>query len=87
MDPNCTLPVGKGRPRKSYAGHIGGVFKKGQILSTPNRRACMKRLTDVSERKEICKDRTVWKSSLCLPVWEIRPRQQADIATLQKYLL
>ncbi|GBP32165.1 hypothetical protein EVAR_80933_1 [Eumeta japonica] len=67
----CDGKVSKGRPRKSYAGHIGGVFKKGQILSTPNRRACMKRLMDVSEGKEICKARTVWKSSLCLPVWEI----------------
>ncbi|GBP29843.1 hypothetical protein EVAR_20172_1 [Eumeta japonica] len=31
----------------------------------------MKRLMDVSEVREICKDRTVWNSSLCLPFWEI----------------
>ncbi|GBP77845.1 Microspherule protein 1 [Eumeta japonica] len=61
--------VRKGRPRKSYADHIGGIIKNGQILST--RGACMKRLMDVSEAREICKDHTMWKSSLCLPFWEI----------------
>ncbi|GBP88216.1 hypothetical protein EVAR_89871_1 [Eumeta japonica] len=41
--------------------HMGGILKKGQILSTRNRRACIKRLMDVSEAREICKDRTIWK--------------------------
>ncbi|GBP27202.1 Zinc finger MYM-type protein 6 [Eumeta japonica] len=43
----------------------------GQILSTRNRQACMKRLMDVSEAREISKDLTMWKSSLCLPFGEI----------------
>ncbi|GBP12483.1 hypothetical protein EVAR_10164_1 [Eumeta japonica] len=29
-------------------------------------RACMKSLIDVSEAREICEGRTMWKSSLCL---------------------
>ncbi|GBP10969.1 hypothetical protein EVAR_5525_1 [Eumeta japonica] len=51
----------KGRPRKWYADQIGGILKKGQILSTRIRRACMKRSMDVSEAREICKHCTMWK--------------------------
>ncbi|GBP56636.1 hypothetical protein EVAR_33268_1 [Eumeta japonica] len=58
----CDEKVGKYRPIKSYADHIGGVLKKGQIRSINNRRARMKRLVDVSEARQICKGRAVWKS-------------------------
>ncbi|GBP63740.1 hypothetical protein EVAR_8737_1 [Eumeta japonica] len=52
----------------SYRWHL----KKGQILSTRNRQACIKRLMDVSEAREMCKDSTMLKfNSLCLPFSEI----------------
>ncbi|GBP42906.1 hypothetical protein EVAR_87285_1 [Eumeta japonica] len=58
----CEGKIGKSRPRKSYADQIGGILKKGQILSILNRRTCMKRLMDFSEASEIYEDRTTWKS-------------------------
>ncbi|GBP26687.1 hypothetical protein EVAR_23458_1 [Eumeta japonica] len=55
----CDGKVGKGRPRKFCVDHIDSTLKKGQIFSTQNRRAYMKRLIDVSEAREICKDRAM----------------------------
>ncbi|GBO98451.1 hypothetical protein EVAR_84_1 [Eumeta japonica] len=57
----CDRKVGKGSPRKFQADHVGGMLKKDQFLGTRNRRAGMKRLMDVSDAREICKDRTIWK--------------------------
>ncbi|GBP12034.1 hypothetical protein EVAR_5872_1 [Eumeta japonica] len=56
------VDVDKGHLRKFYADHLGGISKKGKILSNENRRACMTRLMDVSEAREIRKDRIMWKS-------------------------
>ncbi|GBP68658.1 hypothetical protein EVAR_47664_1 [Eumeta japonica] len=42
--------------RKILCRQYGDILKVGQILNTQNRRACMKRLRDVSEAREICKD-------------------------------
>ncbi|GBP67726.1 hypothetical protein EVAR_40497_1 [Eumeta japonica] len=46
-------------PVQTVSGHIK---KNGQSLSSRNRRACMKRLMDVSEARQICKDRTIRQS-------------------------
>ncbi|GBP27974.1 hypothetical protein EVAR_83605_1 [Eumeta japonica] len=31
----------------------------------------IEQLVDISKAREICKDRVMWKSCLCLPFWEI----------------
>ncbi|GBP90330.1 hypothetical protein EVAR_37390_1 [Eumeta japonica] len=46
------------------------ILEKGQILSYRNRRARMKRLTDVSEAKENSKAYRVEVYNLCLPFKE-----------------
>ncbi|GBP21692.1 hypothetical protein EVAR_16240_1 [Eumeta japonica] len=62
----CDGKVTKGRPKISYADNINSILKEGQSLSTRNRQAYMKRLMDVSEAREIFKDRTMWKSIISI---------------------
>ncbi|GBP35984.1 hypothetical protein EVAR_91536_1 [Eumeta japonica] len=80
--------VDKGRPRKSHADQTDGALKKCRILSTRNRRNCMKLLMDVGGAREMYKDRTMWESiSACLssnildisPPWCEYPDENAPL--------
>ena len=64
----------EGMAKKIYEGEVSGkgrrqlisrILEEGHIKSkrTP-RRACMKRLIKVDEKKEICRNRSVWHSVL-----------------------
>ena len=54
---------GRGRPWLTFENTVSKILEEGHVKSM-KRRACMKRLTTVDEAKEICRDRSVWRSVL-----------------------
>ena len=56
---------GRGRPRLTFKNTISKILEEGHVKSmrTP-RKACMKRLMTVDGAKEVCRDRSVWTTSL-----------------------
>ena len=56
---------GRGRSRLTSENTVSKVLEDGHVKSmrTP-RSVCMKRLMTVDEAKEVCRDRSVWRSVL-----------------------
>ena len=56
---------GRGRPRLTFENTVSKILEEGHVknIRAP-RRACMKRLMTVDEAKEVCRDRSVWRSVL-----------------------
>ncbi|GBP71677.1 hypothetical protein EVAR_8283_1 [Eumeta japonica] len=76
---NCFMRIGKGRPRKYYVDLIGVILKKAKKHSKPTS-LCMKRLIDVSEAKEVCKGRTMWRKFAALGTGPDCPYCKSTIA-------
>ena len=56
---------GRGRPRLTFENTVSKKLEEGHVKSIrTSRRACVKRLMTVDEAKEICRDRSVWRSVL-----------------------
>ena len=56
---------GRGRPRLNFENTLSKILEEGHVknMRTP-RRVCVKRLMIVDEAKEVCRDRSVWRSVL-----------------------
>ena len=52
---------GRGRPRKEWIDQIGEIAKEWNLQSENKRRVCMKKVMNIEEMKEICKDRKKWR--------------------------
>lgn len=66
--PNVDENVGRDRPRRIFLKQIGNVLEKVRIKSTKNKRACMKRMMSGKETKEVCEERSRWRSMLSSPM-------------------
>ena len=56
---------GTGRPRLTFENTVSKILEEGHVKSMRTlRRACRNRLRTVDEAKEICRDRSVWRSVL-----------------------
>ena len=56
---------GRGRPRLSFENTVPKILEGRHVKSMRiPRRPCMKRLLTVDEAKEVCRDRSVWRSVL-----------------------
>ena len=64
-DEKVTGRSGRRRPRLIFENAVSKILEEGDVNSmrTP-RRACMKGLITVDEAKEVCRDRSVWRSIL-----------------------
>ncbi|CAK1595006.1 unnamed protein product [Parnassius mnemosyne] len=55
----------RGRPRLTLEDHVSKLLEEGRVKSTRIlRRACMKKIMNLKEAKEVCKDRDTWRSVL-----------------------
>ena len=56
---------GRERPRLTFENTVSKILAEGHVKSMRNpRRACMKRWMTVDEAKEVCRDRSFWRSVL-----------------------
>ncbi|CAK1596166.1 unnamed protein product [Parnassius mnemosyne] len=55
----------RGRPRLTFEDHVSKLLEEGRVKSTRiPRRACMKKIMNLKEAQEVCKDRDTWRSVL-----------------------
>ncbi|GBP08797.1 hypothetical protein EVAR_73222_1 [Eumeta japonica] len=78
----CDERVGISHPSESYAGQIGVILKKGQIFSTRNQRACMKKLMEQDRYVKI----VVAYENLWSPSTLLRNKLELIIITIRRHL-